>query len=253
MIGILKNLRKNLFKGNKVSRYLLYALGEIILIVLGILLALGINNWSEDTKLVNKEQFYLSGLKDEFETSKARLEVLIDVNRSNYQNAEAIANFISSQNVPEEAELSMLLYKAFSYDVVYNPNNALLDEILNSGGFKTISNPELRKHLTSWQSRVQRINSQERALIGERDNVINVFRKEGSIRTVFIKAGISEEINLSSSGDLLSNSVILSSKEFENNLLLFILTSVSTEKHHYIPLMEEIDKILKLIESDLKG
>ncbi len=252
MLLILKNLRKKFIQNNKVSHYLLYALGEIVLIVVGILLALGINNWSEENKLRSKEQFYLSGLKEEFETSKAKLEVLIEVNRSNYQNAEKIARYFSSDSVPDESELSELLYKAFSYDVIYNPNNSLLDEILNSSGFKTITNSELRRHLTDWESRVQRINSQESALMNERDRVLNVFRKQGSIRTLLNKSGVSQEMGLNLQEDTSSNTGLLSFKEFENSLLIFILSSVSTEQSHYMSLLEEINHILKLIEGELK-
>lgn len=252
MLRIFRKLKRKLITDSKVTHYFLYALGEIVLIVVGILLALGINNWSEENKLRVKEQFYLTGLKDEFKTSKAKLEVLIEVNRSNYQNAGKIAGYFSSDSLPDEKELSKLLYKAFSYDVVYNPNNSLLDEILNSGGFNTITNPELRRHLTDWESRVLRVNSQELALINERNQVIDVSKEIGSIRAIITKSGVAQEIGLNLQKDSTSNVSLLKSKQFENNLLIFILSSMATEEAHYMPLMEEISHILELIEGELK-
>ena len=47
---------------NNVSRYVLYALGEIVLVVIGILIALQINNWNEDRKAAKQENLYLKRL-----------------------------------------------------------------------------------------------------------------------------------------------------------------------------------------------
>ena len=51
MIKLFRNIRKNLLAEGKSSRYLKYAIGEIILVVIGILIALQINNWNEHRKL----------------------------------------------------------------------------------------------------------------------------------------------------------------------------------------------------------
>ena len=50
MIKFFRKIRQNMIKENKVSKYLLYAIGEIILVVIGILIALSINNWNEQMK-----------------------------------------------------------------------------------------------------------------------------------------------------------------------------------------------------------
>lgn len=57
MIKFFRNIRKNLLKENRFSKYLLYALGEIVLVVIGILIALGLNNRNEHKK--NHENFLL--------------------------------------------------------------------------------------------------------------------------------------------------------------------------------------------------
>ena len=50
MIKFFRKIRKNMIKENKVSKYMLYAIGEIILVVIGILIALQINNWNNVQK-----------------------------------------------------------------------------------------------------------------------------------------------------------------------------------------------------------
>ena len=58
-----RTIRLRLLGENKISKYLLYALGEIILVVIGILIALRINNWNENRKLYQEEKATIASLK----------------------------------------------------------------------------------------------------------------------------------------------------------------------------------------------
>ena len=62
MIKFFRNIRKDLMEKNKTSRYIKYAIGEIILVVIGILIALQINNWNENRKLKAIELNLLSDI-----------------------------------------------------------------------------------------------------------------------------------------------------------------------------------------------
>ncbi len=229
---------------------MIYAIGEIILIVIGILIAMGINNWNQNRLDFRKEQFYLNGLKTEFEASHAKLKTLIEVNRMNFENSKQIAGFITEENSTiSEKELSVLLYNAFSFEIAYNPNNSLLNELINSGKLENISSGELRKHLTSWASFIQSTHNQEKALREQRERTLDIFREgKGSIKTILDDSGITKKAGLSRSIDYKSNLLVIRSTEFENNLLMFILTAMSTEAEHYQPLLEEIETILDLIQ-----
>ena len=72
MIKLFRKIRQTMIKdlpagkaGNKVSKYLLYAIGEIILVVIGILIALSINNWNDTKKQHRADIEFLNNLKDE--------------------------------------------------------------------------------------------------------------------------------------------------------------------------------------------
>ena len=54
MIKLFRNIRKKLLEQGKTANYLKYAIGEIILVVIGILIALSINNWNENRKEENR-------------------------------------------------------------------------------------------------------------------------------------------------------------------------------------------------------
>ncbi|MGD8306804.1 MAG: DUF6090 family protein [Ignavibacteria bacterium] len=62
MIKFFGKIRQNLLNEGRLSKYLLYAIGEIILIVIGILIALQLNNWNEKRKQEIKRDYYLSSL-----------------------------------------------------------------------------------------------------------------------------------------------------------------------------------------------
>ena len=56
MIKFFRKIRHKLLSDNKFSKYLVYAIGEIVLVVIGILIALSINNWNENNKLRDRRK-----------------------------------------------------------------------------------------------------------------------------------------------------------------------------------------------------
>mgnify|MGYP000530513337 CR=1 FL=1 len=88
MIKFFRKIRYNLMGQNKTGKYLKYAIGEIVLVVIGILIALQINNWNQNRIEANEELNILKALKVGLET---------DLNDLNY-NAISIENSINSAN-----------------------------------------------------------------------------------------------------------------------------------------------------------
>ncbi|WP_018126918.1 DUF6090 family protein [Balneola vulgaris] len=89
MLKFFRRIRKKLLSDNKLSKYLIYAIGEIVLVVIGILIALQINNWNENTKLKELEKDLLK------EVHNSLLKDLIDVNT----NIRAQQKTIDSQEI----------------------------------------------------------------------------------------------------------------------------------------------------------
>ena len=90
MIKFFRRIRQQLLSENKFSKYLLYAIGEIILVVIGILLALQINNWNEEKKERVQEQKYLIEIKRNLESDLLEIQNL----RNEYQKISATADSI---------------------------------------------------------------------------------------------------------------------------------------------------------------
>ena len=64
MIKFFRKIRQNLLSEGKTGKYMKYAVGEIILVVIGIIIALQINNWNEDRKALKAAKIHLNNLVD---------------------------------------------------------------------------------------------------------------------------------------------------------------------------------------------
>lgn len=77
MLTFLRKIRRSLIESGSAQKYLLYAIGEIALVVIGILIALQINNWNEAVKSVKKERQFLIDIQSDLRKDSARIGLLI--------------------------------------------------------------------------------------------------------------------------------------------------------------------------------
>ena len=75
MIKFFRNIRQNLIIEGKTYKYLKYAIGEIVLVVIGILIALQINNWNEDRKVISREKSYIQSIYKDLKNDIKRINV----------------------------------------------------------------------------------------------------------------------------------------------------------------------------------
>lgn len=142
MIKFFRNIRKNLLAQGKTTKYFKYAIGEIILVVIGILIALQINNWNEMRKSRVKE---IEILKD-FQKGLYFDIVQIDSTISQYDRAKkAIIKVLKhlEEDLPYSDSLD---YYFFETSLVFDVGG-LTDgpyETLKSGGFDLVTNKEIR-------------------------------------------------------------------------------------------------------------
>ena len=140
MIKFFRKIRYDLMKQNKNSRYFKYALGEIILVVIGILIALSINNWNEGRKNKAFEKEILMQIQVNLIKDKLTLEDI----KTNFENAMASTdNIINATWTPEEKDsLKYWLGDIIQFDRFQPLTNAY--EVAKSKGLDLISNKQLR-------------------------------------------------------------------------------------------------------------
>jgi len=103
MLKFFRTIRKKLIEQDNVRKYLLYAIGEILLVVIGILIALQVNNWNEQRKAENTSDITLHMLYAELEEAKSQVESSLEVNKmflnwtENYLNSEAYIDTLKSK------------------------------------------------------------------------------------------------------------------------------------------------------------
>lgn len=238
---------------NKTGKYFKYAIGEIILVVIGILIALSINNWNENRKIKIKEHNLLLALKQEFQLNLDEINHVIENNNNNIKGAEEFASFMSPVKTNlSAAEIGKLWNKTFRREAIFRPSLGVLNEAINSGNLSIISHTELRNLLASLDADIQQLRQQEETVFDFRMQCYKSIRDIGSFREVLDNVKDTEGwYNLSPSKFKNSNNKLLQSETFENDLVLFIGTSVYLEKNFLSPLKEKLTYCLDILNSEI--
>ena len=150
MIKFFRQIRQNLIMENKTSKYLKYALGEIFLVVIGILIALSINNWNEGRKNLKKEQEILIQLKEEYESNLTQLEEKMAQRSLIVQSSKKLLTVIDQNNTIHLDSLILKFTDIFR-DPTFDP---IKNDLITSGNIRLIQNKELKRHLSNWSSDV---------------------------------------------------------------------------------------------------
>jgi len=141
MIKFFRRIRQKLLEENRFSKYLLYALGEIILVMIGILLALQVNNWNEGKKAKANEIKLLQELRKDVAFSVSELDTVVIYNQKTLDYLKKI-----QKHLDDDLPYSQVLDTAFSYlDIFYVPYLPKTTyETLKVKGIDRISNDSLK-------------------------------------------------------------------------------------------------------------
>ena len=98
MIKFFRKIRQNLLSENRFNKYLIYAIGEIFLVVIGILIALQVNNWNEQRKLENTGREYIQEIYKELKTERSNIDSILSSLSTQYKGTEHVLSVIESEN-----------------------------------------------------------------------------------------------------------------------------------------------------------
>jgi len=144
MIKFFRNIRKKLLQQGKTSNYLKYAIGEIVLVVVGILIALQINNWNEYRKDRIIERKLLIELNENLESNATRLKSDMQKELTSISIIEFVLNHLDNRR-PYHDSLDVYFNKAlFSPDIVLSTSGF---ESIKLKGFQVVSKDTLRKSI----------------------------------------------------------------------------------------------------------
>jgi hypothetical protein len=137
MIKLFRNIRKNLLNEGKTSRYFKYAIGEIVLVVIGILIALQINNWNENKKSIKDQKYVLTEVLKNLEEDAILVDEIIIQRQKAKRAITALQDFLNSETNNSDS-LQFQLVKLLTFERYFPINNAY--EILKSKGLQLSNN-----------------------------------------------------------------------------------------------------------------
>ena len=151
MLRFFRIIRKKLVEEQRTRQYIIYAIGEILLVVFGILIALQINNWNEERKLLKDEQYLLVELELEFNTNLSLVQRDYNGNRV---TSDAVIHIMSLFVEPEKADpniIDSLIVTVFN-NTSFDPKTGVVDEIISTGRLNVLSDDSLRYLISQWPS-----------------------------------------------------------------------------------------------------
>ena len=158
MIKFFRRIRHRLLIENKLGRYLLYATGEIILVVIGILIALQINNWNEAKKIDRSVDSHLAILKQNLLEDQVQLKLLRQNMIDNVHFADSSMQQIRT-NIPVNDRTKEYLIKLI-LEYQFSPNTNAIETITQSNEIPALDT-ELQTAVLNYYSLIERTNERE--------------------------------------------------------------------------------------------
>jgi len=246
MLKFFRKIRQNLIKENKVGNYLKYAIGEILLVVIGILIALQINNANEAHKAKRSEQVVLKNLVQDLRADSLafsdNLATLIEIN-----NLHQVLYEIGVRGMDLEIEDPNLIRKLIYYNPIAIKNDPFVTD--------KISNEAIRKEINTYSRYLIDLDFTYSEYAGLLENRIRVFLADKKVhhlsnyfgsRDNSIKGGVPLEFVDKEGLNLLSKS-----PEFQQLLLEASIKTKNTGANIEIVLAQN-QKLKELIQNELK-
>ena len=171
MIKFFRKIRYDLMEKNKTGKYLKYAIGEIILVIVGIIIALQINNWNQDQLTQNRIESRLESLISDIENE---LEEMDEVKESNMLRIIIIHEILKRNGKLKSIGWPDSIPGQEAIDTIRNPNSTLstlktfdgnrptYNELINSGEFYTIRNETLKREIQKYYGSIDELKDAER-------------------------------------------------------------------------------------------
>jgi hypothetical protein len=245
---------------NKTGKYFKYAIGEIVLVVIGILIALQINNWNTSRIEKKSEHQIIENLKTEFESAVEQMLYLNEI-RSNFLNAAEHLLIISNKNGFDKTKIIDSLLVHTIYSPTFNDPVGSLKALTSSNRLGLISNNTLKVKLMAWPSELEDMVEGENVENDITNNkyypMLYKYANMAQIYKWFKISDINFERKKELSGLIPSNHIgsnyeeLLKNKEFIN-LLHTRVTFLNISKYETELLIGKANEIITIIDNELQ-
>jgi len=150
MIKLFRNIRKKLVAEGKIINYLKYAIGEIVLVVIGILIALSINNWNEVRKNRQFEKEIITLIDQNLQTDSTLIAIELNKSQVAIISTDRLLDRISQKSYPES--LNNLMGEIINFQRFKSQSSAY--EVLKAKGIENIRDNQLQLALISYYDEI---------------------------------------------------------------------------------------------------
>ncbi len=157
MINFFRKIRKQLADDNKPLKYLRYGIGEIVLVVIGILIALQINNWNEGRKEALLESAILQQLQTEFKSNLKQLDEKIGSKEELMRSVLRLFKYIDQPDLRNKDSVDFHLGRTIPF-TTFDP---IVNDLASSGNLRLIKNDSLKQLLSFWTSDIKNVQEDE--------------------------------------------------------------------------------------------
>jgi hypothetical protein len=242
MVSFFRTIRQKLLNQNRVIRYLVYAFGEIFLVVIGILIALQVNNWNEWEKTLEQERKILRALHNEFDENLKELNRDIARMDSQLVANRQLLDFFGEPTLPDEFLLDSLILMSFA-NFTWNPSSYVLNDLKNSGQLSRLTDQNLQLLLFGWERHYENLEEFKSDSEKSSDAFVEYLREYSSLRNIDYTGEIDGEVFTRSRLGF-SNQELLKDRRFEN-IVDDKLATAAGLKLQYEKTIGKIEEILK--------
>jgi len=160
MIGIINRIKRQIRNKNRFSTYIFYAVGEMVLVVIGILLALQIDNWN--SRRLDREEAVKSykNVRRQLMEDRAELMKVKEMNSHHTATIERAGYLIQEKSEQKTDSLAMMIMGLSQYSDFHRSGN-IYETLVNSGAIKLLRNPEVTSNLQRLEMTYTNLNKLE--------------------------------------------------------------------------------------------
>lgn len=160
MVHLLRDLRRALFDSSRLRTYLAYAAGELLLIVVGIVIATQIGNWNTERQERARELTYLANIRADLVVNVALIDRFLVERNERVAAAQRILTHFAGKPIEDASAFNADGINIYSWERFYLVNNTY-QELIGSGNFALLSNHDITKQLLDIEALYVKMKSEE--------------------------------------------------------------------------------------------
>ena len=255
MIPFFRKIRKKMADDNRPLKYMRYAIGEIVLVVIGILIALHINTWNNDRIEKSKEQEVLIGLHETFSRNLENLNFIIAVSQDAFDSSKKLLSLMGpNASDYTNREVDSLIGHMINYST-YDPSTGAVDDIINSGKLNIIQNKVLKVNISNWSGMLNDVKKDIQIANHHSFNVLMIYLND---KINLKNIPVPERVSVATQLDILEPSHFpvnydgfMRSKEFENLVDFHALNFIYLIRE-YLKIKDYLEVNISLLEGEIR-